>query len=227
MTLGWKTGLSGEVSEPFMRSGTMHIFAISGLHIALIAAMVVGVLRCFAIPRSVCCIVVIPLIWIYTGITGWQASAIRSTIMTSVMWPVDAQTAEQPRQFAGGCGVDNLDLGSATVVSSRLSAFLWRCPESRSVGRCSRSGKNGCSNRSILPDVLRSKPQLWLVRRKRVLSGVTTSLAACSVPCRSSPITFTFSLLELNRESAGGPAQQRCLASNMAVCSSRLVSGMR
>lgn len=36
MILGWKTALTGEVSEPFMRTGTMHIFAISGLHIALI-----------------------------------------------------------------------------------------------------------------------------------------------------------------------------------------------
>jgi hypothetical protein len=30
MTLGWKTSLTDEVSEPFMRSGTMHIFAITG-----------------------------------------------------------------------------------------------------------------------------------------------------------------------------------------------------
>ena len=30
MALGWKTALTDEVSEPFMRSGTMHIFAISG-----------------------------------------------------------------------------------------------------------------------------------------------------------------------------------------------------
>src|SRR5205085_6802940 len=37
MLLGWQTALTAEVSEPFMRSGTMHIFAISGLHIALIA----------------------------------------------------------------------------------------------------------------------------------------------------------------------------------------------
>ena len=37
MALGWKTALTDDVSEPFMRSGTMHIFAISGLHIALIA----------------------------------------------------------------------------------------------------------------------------------------------------------------------------------------------
>ena len=30
MSLGWRTALTGEVKEPFMRSGTMHLFAISG-----------------------------------------------------------------------------------------------------------------------------------------------------------------------------------------------------
>jgi len=85
MTLGWKTGLAGDVSEPFMRSGTMHVFAISGLHIAFIAAIAVMLLRCFGVPRNVCAAVVIPLIWAYTGLTGWQASAIRSTIMTSII----------------------------------------------------------------------------------------------------------------------------------------------
>lgn len=85
MTLGWKTGLTGEVSEPFMRSGTMHIFAISGLHIALIAGILVSLLRVLQVPRGVCGLVVIPLIWFYTGVTGWQASAIRSTVMMTII----------------------------------------------------------------------------------------------------------------------------------------------
>jgi len=85
MTLGWKTALSGEVSEPFMRSGTMHVFAISGLHIALIAGLLVAVLRVFRMPRAWCGLIVIPLIWCYTGVTGWQASAIRSTLMMTVI----------------------------------------------------------------------------------------------------------------------------------------------
>lgn len=85
MTLGWKTALTGEISEPFMRSGTMHIFAISGLHIALISGILVSLLRVFQVPRSVCGVLVIPLIWSYTGLTGWQASAIRSTIMMTVI----------------------------------------------------------------------------------------------------------------------------------------------
>ncbi|MCX8090166.1 MAG: ComEC/Rec2 family competence protein [Verrucomicrobiae bacterium] len=85
MTLGWRTALTGEVSAPFMRSGTMHIFAISGLHIALIAGILVGVLRVVQLPRAACGAVVIPLIWFYTAATGWQSSAVRSTVMMTII----------------------------------------------------------------------------------------------------------------------------------------------
>jgi len=85
MTLGWETGLDTEVYDPFIKSGTMHIFAISGLHIALIAGILVGSLRVFQVPRAWCGLVVVPLIWLYTSATGWQPSAIRSTIMMTVV----------------------------------------------------------------------------------------------------------------------------------------------
>jgi competence protein ComEC len=86
MTLGWKTALSGDVSEPFMRSGTLHVFAISGLHIALIAAIIAGVLRGVRVPRRYCALMVVPVIWFYTAATGWQASAVRSTVMATVFF---------------------------------------------------------------------------------------------------------------------------------------------
>lgn len=85
MTLGWKAALTDEVSEPFMRSGTLHIFAISGLHIALIAGIFVQLAKVVRVPRHRCWLVVIPLLWAYTYATGMQASAIRSTIMMSVV----------------------------------------------------------------------------------------------------------------------------------------------
>ena len=85
MALGWKTALTDEVATPFMRSGTMHVFAISGLHIALIAGILVALLRVLQVPRAACGLVVLPLIWFYTGATGWQPSAIRSTVMMSLI----------------------------------------------------------------------------------------------------------------------------------------------
>ena len=85
LTLGWKTALTNEVSEPFMRTGTMHIFAISGLHIVLIAGVLVSLLRVMRTPRAWCGAIVIPLIWFYTAASGWQSSAIRSTLMMTVI----------------------------------------------------------------------------------------------------------------------------------------------
>jgi ComEC/Rec2-related protein len=85
MTLGLKTTVTDEVSEPFMFTGTMHIFAISGLHIALISGILVALLRVLQAPRAMCGWLVIPLIWFYTAATGWQPSAIRSAIMMTVI----------------------------------------------------------------------------------------------------------------------------------------------
>ncbi len=58
---------------------------ISGLHIALIAGILVALLRTIQVPRFWCGAFIIPLIWFYTAATGWQSSAIRSTIMMTIV----------------------------------------------------------------------------------------------------------------------------------------------
>src|SRR5436190_7187334 len=85
MLLGWQTALTSEVSEPFMHSGTMHIFAISGLHIVMIAGIFRVLFRSVMVPRLASSVIVIAIIWFYTAATGWQASAIRSTVMMTVV----------------------------------------------------------------------------------------------------------------------------------------------
>ncbi|MFN7141902.1 MAG: ComEC/Rec2 family competence protein, partial [Limisphaerales bacterium] len=85
MTLGWKSALDTETSQPFMRSGTMHVFAISGLHVAMIAAILLLLLRICRVPRSWAGAIVIPLLWFYAMATGWQPSAVRSSIMMSIV----------------------------------------------------------------------------------------------------------------------------------------------
>ncbi len=94
LCVGWLVPLTDEVSEPFMRSGTMHLFAISGQHVALIAGILVALLRLVRVPRRAVGWLVIPVLWFYTAATGWQPSAIRSTIMMSVI--ILGWTLERP-----------------------------------------------------------------------------------------------------------------------------------
>mgnify|MGYP003340027417 CR=1 FL=1 len=49
---------------------------------ALIAQILMSLLRVLQLPRSGCSLIVIPLIWFYTAATGWQPSAIRSNPTT-------------------------------------------------------------------------------------------------------------------------------------------------
>ncbi len=85
MVLGWRGGLEEEWREAFMESGTLHVFAISGLHIALVAGGLVEVLRLVRMRREWCVWVVIPVVWFYVAATGWQASAVRSAVMSTVV----------------------------------------------------------------------------------------------------------------------------------------------
>jgi competence protein ComEC len=85
MTLGWRTALTADISEPFLRAGTMHLFAIDGLRIALISGMLVALLRVLQISRAWCGLVAIPAIWFYTAATGWESSAIRASVMMTIV----------------------------------------------------------------------------------------------------------------------------------------------
>jgi ComEC/Rec2-related protein len=181
MTLGWKTALTDEVAEPFMRTGTMHIFAISGLHIALISLMLVALLRVAQVPRSACGAVVIPLIWFYTAATGWQASAIRSTIMMTVVilgWSL-RRPGDLLNSLAASAGIILVwDPRQLFQASFQLSFFVvlsmaLLLPPLRQV--CERLLQTD----PFLPDDL--VPQWrrwWLGRARKVMLAFATSLAA-------------------------------------------------
>jgi len=85
MTLGWKTAFTGDIADPFLRAGTMHLFAIDGLRIALLSGMIVTLLRVLRLARSWCGAVAIPVIWFYTAATGWEASAVRASVMMTIV----------------------------------------------------------------------------------------------------------------------------------------------
>jgi competence protein ComEC len=181
MTLGQKTALTDEVSEPFMRSGTMHIFAISGLHIALIAGILLAVLRVAQVPRSGCGVIVLPLIWFYTAATGWQPSAIRSTIMMSVIiagWSLKRPSDLLNSLAAAGFIIllwDPLQLFQASFQLSFfvvLSIALFSPPLEKLRDRLLQTDP-------LLPRELLPRWRRWLAGPLRFLATtLTTSLAA-------------------------------------------------
>lgn len=144
MALGWKTALTDEVSEPFMKTGTMHLFAISGLHVALMAGILLQLLKGFQVRRTWSGVVIIPLLWFYTAATGWQASAIRATVMMTLVvasWslhrPVDllnslgtaalAILAFDPQQlFQAGFQLSFLVVLSLAILQPRLGGWHTR-----------------------------------------------------------------------------------------------------
>jgi competence protein ComEC len=85
MTLGWRTAFTGDIAEPFLQAGTQHLFAIDGLRIALVSGMIIVLLRLLRISRGWCGLVAAPAIWFYTAATGWEPSAVRASVMMTVV----------------------------------------------------------------------------------------------------------------------------------------------
>lgn len=86
MLLGLKTELTPEQSDRFRMTGTMHLFAISGLHIGVVATVVAQALLLVRVPRSLRPLIGLPLVYLYVEITGAAPSAIRAFLMVTFFW---------------------------------------------------------------------------------------------------------------------------------------------
>jgi len=85
MVLGTIDDGSKELEKPFRDSGTLHIFAVSGLHVAIVGAIFWALLRPWGLPRSILVPVLIGLLFGYAFVTGLRPSAIRAAVMASVL----------------------------------------------------------------------------------------------------------------------------------------------
>ncbi len=86
--LGDREDMSDSLNEGYQASGSMHILAVSGLHVGLVAGMVMYILGLFLRKRSLQILKVgtaVLLIWIYIGLTGAEDSAIRAGVMFTII----------------------------------------------------------------------------------------------------------------------------------------------
>ena len=81
LLLGERGNLSAAQRQRFVRSGTVHLLVVSGLHVGLLVGVILFLLRCFGIDPRVAWPVGAGFALTYLLITGVQPSVLRATIM--------------------------------------------------------------------------------------------------------------------------------------------------
>lgn len=92
MLYGDRAGFDDRLLETFRRTGTMHLFAVSGQNVGVIAVAGIGLLRWAGLNRWRWGWVVVPVLGLYTLATGAQASAVRAFGMAAMVllaWVMD------------------------------------------------------------------------------------------------------------------------------------------
>ena len=84
--LGSRGGLTQERRTMFAAAGTIHVFAISGLHVMVVAGLITCLLKRFDVPLSARGLVAVPLVVAYTLLTGARPSAVRAATMVSLWY---------------------------------------------------------------------------------------------------------------------------------------------
>ncbi|MFP4541527.1 MAG: ComEC/Rec2 family competence protein [Opitutales bacterium] len=83
MMLGERSFLSEEQETAFLLSGTMHLFAISGLHVVIVALTLRRILQFLPLPPLAREVLVLSLLLVYVAVTGFAPSALRAFSMVA------------------------------------------------------------------------------------------------------------------------------------------------
>lgn len=87
MVLGERDELDGDRRDAFVRSGTIHVLAVSGMHVGLIYMVLTFLIGWWGKgthARWLRCVLVLVALWFYAGLTGASPSVLRATVMFSL-----------------------------------------------------------------------------------------------------------------------------------------------
>lgn len=81
--LGERKGLDEELSQNLRNAGTFHLFAISGMHLAILSNLLLVLLRAFGLGAKSSSLTLILLLWVYAFLCGLPISVQRACMMAS------------------------------------------------------------------------------------------------------------------------------------------------
>lgn len=82
--LGVKSAIPRELKSSFVESGTIHVFAISGLHVMIVAQIIMIAVALCLVSARFQGLAAIPMLWGYVALIGFPPSAIRAALMASI-----------------------------------------------------------------------------------------------------------------------------------------------
>ena len=85
MVLGARDETPDEIEEQFQQTGTLHLFAVSGLNVAIVAHLLWIIAVAARIPRRWAIALIIPALFFYAAITGLNTSSVRAALMGAIL----------------------------------------------------------------------------------------------------------------------------------------------
>ncbi len=85
IALGLRHQTTEDIEEPFQQTGTLHLFAVAGLHVGIVAQLLWMVASVCRLPRKWSIALIIPLLFFYAAVTGLHVSSIRAAVMSAVL----------------------------------------------------------------------------------------------------------------------------------------------
>lgn len=84
LILGYDDELPEDLRRRFVATGTYHLFAVSGTHMAMLAMLTAGILRLAGVSRVYWFLAVAPVLAVFTAMVGAPASAVRGSLMAGL-----------------------------------------------------------------------------------------------------------------------------------------------
>jgi ComEC/Rec2-related protein len=85
IALGLRRQTPEDIEEPFQQTGTLHLFAVAGLHVGIVARLLWMLAMVARLSRNWAAALIIPLLLFYAAVTGLHVSSVRAAVMGAIM----------------------------------------------------------------------------------------------------------------------------------------------
>src|SRR6184192_1942906 len=85
IVLGLRHQTTEDIEEAFQQTGTLHLFAVAGLHVGIVARLLWILATVARLSRKWGTALIIPLLLFYAAVTGLHVSSIRAAVMSSIL----------------------------------------------------------------------------------------------------------------------------------------------